>query len=440
VNAYGIPRYREINPGVFTCITFPFLIGVMFGDVGHGMLMLMGALYVVINEKKWMNTKLNEIFKILFNGRYVILLMSLFSIYCGAIYNEFFAIPADAFGSRWYLTSINELVYTHRNTSMPYLFGIDPVWKGAENELLFYNSIKMKMSIVVGVLQMTLGIFLKLLNAIHFRHPLDIFFEFLPQVVFLFSTFGYMCFLIFMKWTVAKPSSPLILIVMINMFLPPTPADGVPIQNLYVYDHVLEKKVEGILVIIALICIPMMLIPKPLIIYFQFKKKKSLRERGLIQGDEMIEGQAIDSFVFSEVIVHQVLETIEFVLGTLSHTASYLRLWALSLAHSELATVFWDMLFGPSMTFAFILEGFSFLPNYVRIIISVFGTLFGFMGWFAATIGIILAMESLSAFLHALRLHWVEFQSKFYKGDGVKFAPLSYEKMLQENFDAGGDV
>lgn len=47
---------------------------------------------------------------------------------------------------------------------------------------------------------MVIGIVLKGLNALHFKDYLVFFFEFLPQIIFFLSTFGYMCLLVILKW------------------------------------------------------------------------------------------------------------------------------------------------------------------------------------------------------------------------------------------------
>lgn len=108
------------------------------------------------------------------------------------------------------------------------------------------------------------------------------------------------------------------------------------------------------------------------------------------------------------------IHTIEFVLGAVSNTASYLRLWALSLAHSQLSGVFYDRVLMLTIS----------MNNVGAMII-------GFFVFACATLGVLMVMESLSAFLHALRLHWVEYQGKFYKGDGYTFAPFSFQTLKQ---------
>lgn len=112
-------------------------------------------------------------------------------------------------------------------------------------------------------------------------------------------------------------------------------------------------------------------------------------------------------------LIVQGIHTIEFVLGTVSNTASYLRLWALSLAHAELSAVFWDKMI---MQYGLENDG-AYWP------------VIGFAVWAMATFAVLLCMDSLECFLHALRLHWVEFQNKFFRADGYAFVPFDFDKL-----------
>eukprot|EP01125_Pyxidicula_operculata_P002018 TRINITY_DN11997_c0_g1_i1.p1 TRINITY_DN11997_c0_g1~~TRINITY_DN11997_c0_g1_i1.p1 ORF type:complete len:873 (-),score=229.18 TRINITY_DN11997_c0_g1_i1:357-2975(-) len=476
VDSYGVARYREINPAVFTVVTFPWQFGLMYGDVGHGILLLLFSLFLIYKEKDWEGKKINEMFSITYYGRYCLLLMSLFAIYQGALYNEMFALPMD-FGSNWQLEhgpQFSNSTFTRNDTQFTYYFGVDPIWKGATNELLYYNSLKMKMSIVIGVLQMSLGLILHMLNGIHFRKWWDVYFEFIPRFVFLHSIFGYLCFLIFYKWNrnyigqdiynkehgivnatgqyCGTGNAPVLLNELIFMFLP-RDNDTNP-----VYDG--QKTVQMILVVLAGLSVPIMTFVKPCLLRYENNQKKKRTAYGIVGGNDNVvhhidseepeepkekqESQGNSSgshgggsgghghgeeFDFGEIMVHQVLETIEFVLGSVSHTASYLRLWALSLAHSELATVFWDKVFMnlDPMPYLGLHEGFKYGFAFNALMFFIV-----FAVWLAATLLVLLFMESLSAFLHALRLHWVEFQSKFYKGDGYAFRPLSWATLESE--------
>jgi V-type H+-transporting ATPase subunit a len=105
--------------------------------------------------------------------------------------------------------------------------------------------------------------------------------------------------------------------------------------------------------------------------------------------DEVAQHETHD---FSEIFIHQMIETIEFVLGTISNTASYLRLWALSLAHSQLARVFFEKTIGMA------LESNSI----VLMIVS-------FFVFASVTFFVLMFMDVMECFLHDLRLHWVEF-------------------------------
>ena len=66
MDAYGIASYQEVNPGLFAVITFPFLFAVMFGDIGHGTIVFLAGLYMVLREKQLGKSDLGEIFGMFF--------------------------------------------------------------------------------------------------------------------------------------------------------------------------------------------------------------------------------------------------------------------------------------------------------------------------------------------------------------------------------------
>ncbi|NXG15834.1 VPP3 ATPase, partial [Grallaria varia] len=452
VDAYGVASYQEVNPAPYAIITFPFIFAIMFGDVGHGLLMFLFALWMVLYEDSpRLRQGTNEIWLTFFEGRYLILLMGAFSIYTGFIYNECFSKATVIFPSAWSVATManhsswsSAYLATHPSLALdpnvtgvfrgPYPFGIDPIWSLATNHLNFLNSFKMKMSVVLGIVHMGFGVVLGVFNHLHFQQRHRLVLEFLPEMIFLLALFGYLVFLIFYKWikfsAVNSRVAPSILIHFIDMFLFTSNVDNLPLYQGQV-------PVQMVLVVLALASVPVLLLGTPLYLWCRRRAPRTVRLGGcgrLSREEPLLEGQEAGNSVnatkedvesgghspdakhsdFSEIFMHQAIHTIEYCLGCVSNTASYLRLWALSLAHAQLSEVLWSMV----MRNGFV--GLSYVGGVVLVPV--------FAAFAVLTVAILLVMEGLSAFLHALRLHWVEFQNKFYVGAGYKLCPFAFAR------------
>ncbi|KAI9816118.1 MAG: H(+)-transporting V0 sector ATPase subunit a [Thelocarpon impressellum] len=452
INAYGTAKYRELNPGLPTIVTFPFLFAVMFGDLGHGFILTLAAATMIHFERKLLRSKLDELVSMAFYGRYIMLMMGIFSMYTGLIYNDAFSKSLTLFPSQWeWPTGFKEgeTVHAALKGSYRYPFGLDWGWHGAENDLLFSNSYKMKLSIIMGWAHMTFSLCLSYVNSRHFKTPIDIWGNFVPGMIFFQSIFGYLVFTIIYKWSVdwyaIGQQPPGLLNMLIYMFLSP----GTIKEPLFRG----QGPLQVILLLMAFACVPILLFLKPFYLRWEHNKARALGYRGIgestrvsaLDGDDDDEHAAMnggresfasdgegmatitqdigeeehEEFEFSEAMIHQVIHTIEFCLNCVSHTASYLRLWALSLAHQQLSIVLWNMTIG---------KAFKQTGAIAVIMIVCF-----FYMWFVLTVLILCVMEGTSAMLHSLRLHWVEAMSKHFLGDGVAFEPFSFKVLLEED-------
>ncbi|KAG0439137.1 V-type proton ATPase subunit a2 [Dictyocoela muelleri] len=346
-NTFGVPSHDELNPGVFNIFLIPFLFGLMFGDVGHGLLLLAASIFFI----KYGKNMKSEIFEILYDGRYIMLLCSFASIYCGFLYADFFAMPFNFSGN-----------YLHP------IFGVSETWHHATNGQAFMNSMKMKLSIVVGEAHMLFGLFLAIANTVIQNDFLTLYTVVIPKIIANLCFIGYMTFFIIFKW-VKNDVNISIISVIISMF-----TDPFNTRELYPY----QKHFQIFLLSIFVITIPWSMFSKA--VYRIIRREK-----------------------FGDDLMHCCIDGIEYYISLLSHTSSYLRIWAVSLAHSQLALIF----------NSFVINASNIFLKAAFFIVWIFGSVF-----------IILALEGMSSILHAMRLNWVEFYSKFYKCEGYLFEPL----------------
>ncbi len=120
----------------------------MFGDIGHGSALLVIGFFLCLLEPCLAQRvpSLSPFLKI----RYMILLLGIFSTFTGFIYNDMMAIPLYLFDSCY--DQRTGAPIKNGTTNCIYPFGVDPVWHTAKNELTFFNSFKMKLAVILGVL------------------------------------------------------------------------------------------------------------------------------------------------------------------------------------------------------------------------------------------------------------------------------------------------
>lgn len=369
VNAYGTATYREVNPAIPVIVTFPFLFAVMFGDFGHAVIMLSAALAMIYWEKPLKKVTF-ELFAMVYYGRYIALVMAVFSLYTGLIYNDVFSKSLTLFKSQWvwdvpedyngHQTVVARLRDEGEDYTYRYPFGLDWRWHGAENELLFTNSYKMKMSIILGWAHMTYSLCFMYINARTFKRPYDIWGNFVPGMIFFQAIFGYLVICIIYKWSVdwspapspdnpdpTQRNPPGLLNMLIYMFLQP---GSIP-EGEQLYPG--QSFVQVVLLLLALVQVPILLFLKPLWLRHEnnqarAKGYRNIGERSRVSaldndedddanggplhgrfseedvegipmmGQEVHSDDGHDEFEFGEVMIHQVIHTIgKFIQRTL---------------------------------------------------------------------------------------------------------------------------
>jgi V/A-type H+-transporting ATPase subunit I len=142
---YGLPHYDELDPTPFMAITFPILFGLMFGDIGHGLILFVGGLALFLLIKKNQGIR---------NVCWIMATCGIAAIVAGALFGEFFG--KEIFSPLWFSPFNNVFAY-----------------------LIF--------SLYIGVAQITLGLSLEMANSLLKRDVVDAALVTAPKMAFYLS-------------------------------------------------------------------------------------------------------------------------------------------------------------------------------------------------------------------------------------------------------------
>jgi len=299
--AFGMPDFYEINPVLPFLITFPIVFGMMFGDIGHGLLLIISGIIFYLMRNK-VELKPGSIFSYIFKGAPIIIVCGIAAMAFGFLYGEFFG--SEEFYSM--LTGLHE-----------------PIWFSPIHDPISL----LKYSIMFGVFQISFGLILDLINKLSSKRIKEAIMGPIPWL-WLYLSGSYLVF-----------------------------SEGFGVFKIIFQD----PAVMGIYVLLPF---------------------------GVLMLTSFIEHRTMG-----------LMHALEALLMSFSHTVSYTRILALKMVHS-----IFSVLILPTST--------------IGLIIFPIGTVF--------LIGI---FEGLLAFLHTLRLHWIEWFTKFYKGTGIPFKPFSTRRI-----------
>jgi len=362
VTAYGTPSKKDLDPTKILFFTFPLIFGLIFADVGQGFLILLIGLAAWRARRK--GEEWGSMFGYLQTGAIGLVMMGLFSMLGGFLFGSFF-------GSH---TVVNALwpVFAHT------------LENGEPNPWRTFHMLKL--SIEIGVLQISLGIILNLYNRLQHRNFRGAF----VALSYLWLYLGFANLLLSVSYN------------NIEMWLSETghvnfwiPFAGIGFGS---GDNGIYPQLP---ITPMMFTLTALLLPMVVMAIFS-----------------MLSG--IDGMV----------EFMEYAIGMISHTVSYARIFALNTVHVILSGVFFTLipsvisipfptlvLFGleiiPS---SFMHDGYQVAPH-LPLLGAIIGTI------------IVGVLEGLLAFMHTLRLHYVEWFSKFYHGNGIPFRPFVIKRI-----------